>query len=194
LRGPLISDLDGTIADTAPAIFHSLRVTCTELGVPLSMEQELSWSLGPPLHWCLERLGIGPDLMAEAIEIFERAHIECIDLVVPMPGAAVVIPELVDAGVHIGVATIKPSGIADLVLRTVGLREHVRALHGRSDDMDPRTKTDLVRSAAGELEGRSPLYIGDHDNDEQAALDLGIPFMRYPDHSWSEIGAALLGS
>lgn len=47
--GPLLSDLDGTIADTAPAIFESLRITCAALGIELDRERELSFSLGPPL-------------------------------------------------------------------------------------------------------------------------------------------------
>ena len=145
------------------------------------------------MHWCLGRLGVDEGRMAEAIAIFETAHTERIDLVVPMPGADVVIPELVEAGVEVGVATIKPQRIAELVLETIGLRDRVSALHGRSDDMDPRTKTDLVRAAASELAGRSPLYVGDHDNDEQAARDLGIPFLRYPDNSWAEIRARIYG-
>jgi phosphoglycolate phosphatase len=193
VRGPLLSDLDGTIADTAPAIFESLRVTCKAFDVALARDADLSWCLGPPLHWCLEQLGITEDGMADAIAVFETAHTQAIGLVVPMPGADVVIPELVEAGVHVGVATIKPQHIAELVLETIGLRERVRALHGRADDMDPRTKTDLLRDAAASLDGARPLYVGDHDNDEQAALDLGVPFLRYPDHSWDDIRSTIYG-
>jgi phosphoglycolate phosphatase len=110
-----------------------------------------------------------------------------------MPGAETVIPELAAAGVRIGVATIKPEPIAELVLSTIGLRAHVNALCARSDDMDPRTKTDLVRCAAAALPGTAPLYIGDHDNDEKAARDLGIPFLRYPENSWAQVRAAVRG-
>jgi phosphoglycolate phosphatase len=191
--GPLLSDLDGTIADTAPAIFESLYVTCAAMEVDLSRDADLSWVLGPPLHWVLERLGVDDERMPDAIKTFETAHTERIDLVVPMPGAADVIRELAADGVRVGVATIKPEPIADLVLRTIGLREQVSVLCARSDDMDPRTKTDLVREAAAELPGATPLYIGDHDNDEQAARDLGIPFLRYPENSWDAIRAQIYG-
>lgn len=193
MPGPLLSDLDGTIADTAPAIFHSLRVTCGELGLPLTAEDELSWSLGPPLHWCLERLGVSADQMERAVAVFERAHTEALDLVRPMPGADGVLAELTGAGVQVGVATIKPQGIAELVLETIGVRRYISCVHGRSDDFDPRTKTDLVRAALEELPGTDPRYVGDHDNDEQAARDLGIPFLRYPNHSWIDISAAIYG-
>ena len=111
--GPLLSDLDGTIADTAPAIFHSLRVTCAELGLTLTPEDELSWSLGPALHWCLERLGVTSARMQDAVAIFERAHTESMHLVQPMPGADVVLPALV------GVLIV--AGLALLLFRRMGL-------------------------------------------------------------------------
>jgi hypothetical protein len=57
--------------------------------------------------------------------------------------------------------------------------------------MDPRTKTDLVRSAVAEL-GHDAIYTGDHDNDEQAAAALGLTFLRYPQTSWTAIRDAVL--
>jgi phosphoglycolate phosphatase len=187
----LLSDLDGTIADTAPAIFEALHITCAAMDVELSRDADLRFCLGPPLHWCLEQLGVTDERMADAIAVFETAHTELIDLVVPMPGAETVIPELARAGVRIGVATIKPEPIATLVLDTIGLRSYITAIHARSDDMDPRTKTDLVRSAVAEL-GHDAIYTGDHDNDEQAAAALGLTFLPYPQTSWTAIRDAVL--
>lgn len=194
MRGPLVSDLDGTIADTAPAIFASMHHTCSVLKIDLAPNADLSWCLGPPLHWCLEQLGVDENRLADAIRIFEDAHTERMDMVVPMPGAEETIRRLAASGIQIGVATIKPEPIARVVLEAVGLLEHVNALHARSDDLDPRNKTDLVRAALAELDGSTPLYIGDHDNDEQAASDLDIAFMRYPQHSWDDIFTAVAGS
>ena len=189
----LLSDLDGTIADTAPAIFESLHVTCAAMDIALPRDVDLSFCLGPPLHWCLEQLGVPDERMADAIATFETAHTERIDLVVPMPGAEIVLPELAARGVAIGVATIKPEPIAALVLETIGLRSYVTALHGRADDMDPRTKTDLLKAAASEL-GSDAVYTGDHDNDAAAAAALGSPFLRYPDNSWDDIRTAVLAT
>jgi phosphoglycolate phosphatase len=191
--GPLLSDLDGTIADTAPVIFTSLRTTCAELGIELTAEMELSWSLGPPLHWCLAQLGVAEELMGDAIRIFERTHDELMDSIEPMPGAHAVIRELHDTGVRVGIATIKPQYAAEKVIAAVGLDGCIDVLVGRTDDLDPRSKTELLRSAYEQLPGPRPLYVGDHDNDQIAALELGIPFVRYPDHSWEQVRAAVLG-
>jgi phosphoglycolate phosphatase-like HAD superfamily hydrolase len=94
--------------------------------------------------------------------------------------------------VRVGVATIKPQALAELVLETIGLREHVDVVHGRTDDMDPRTKTDLLRSAFDDLPGPAPLFVGDHDNDEEAAAALGMPFLRFPQASWDDVRRAVL--
>lgn len=190
----MISDLDGTIADTAPAIFESLHVVCAAFGIDLGRDPDLSFALGPPLHSVLRELGITDERMRDAIAVFETAHTERMSLVVPMPGAEIVIPELAAAGVSIGVATIKPKFIAKVVLRNIGLADHIDVLHARDDDMDPRTKTDLVRGALKDLGGDSPLYVGDHGNDELAARELGIPFLSYPDNNWNDIRRVVLDS
>jgi phosphoglycolate phosphatase-like HAD superfamily hydrolase len=190
--GPLLSDLDGTIADTEPVIFEALHLTCAAFGIELARDADLRFALGPPLHWVLEQLGFGDDVMADAIAVFQTAHIERIDLCTPMPGADVVLRELASSGVTVGIATIKPQDIAQLVLETIGVADAVHALHGRADDMDPRTKTDLLRDAWHELGGDDPLYVGDHDNDERAARELGIPFLWYPANDWATIRSAVL--
>ena len=190
MPGPLLSDLDGTIADTAPAIFESLHVTCAAFDI--AIPDDLAFALGPPLHWVLEQLGFTDENMADAIAVFETAHTERIDLVAPMPGADVVLRELASSGVKIGVATIKPEPIATIVLDVLGLSDVVHALHARSDDMDPRTKTDLVREAFEELGGDEPLYVGDHPGDEMAAREVGIPFLWYPENDWDAIRRAVL--
>lgn len=193
MPGPLLSDLDGTIADTAPAIVESLHVVCAAFNV--AIPDDLSFVFGPPLHWVLEQLGFTDENMADAIAVFETAHTERIGLVAPMPGADLVLRELASSGVKIGVATIKPEPIAKIVLDVLGLSDVVDALHARSDDMDPRTKTDLVREAIENLGGDDPLYVGDHAGDQEAARALGIPFLWYPENSWEAIrGAVLAGS
>lgn len=190
----LLSDLDGTIADTAPLIFASLRVTCAELGIDLTPEMELSWSLGPPLHWCLEQLGVRTDVMDDAIAIFEKEHERLMPTLTAIEGADAAIRDLAHRGVKIGVATIKPQHLAENVLEALDLDHAVACVHGRVDDHDPRTKTVLLKAAWDELGNRDAIYAGDHDNDEVAAQELGIPFYRYPEHSWNVIRDAVLGA
>jgi len=190
---PVLTDLDGTVVDTAPAIFESLHVTCADMGIHIERDLDLSFCLGPPLHWCLQRLGVPKDVMPDAIVAFERAHTERLHLCSPMPGAHEVLEEVHRMRIPIGIVTIKPQGIADLVLAAAGVHSFVSVVLGRTDDLDPRTKADLLREALDhpELQGPDPLYLGDHDNDEVAANDLDVPFLRYPDHSWAEIREAI---
>jgi phosphoglycolate phosphatase len=186
---PVLTDLDGTVVDTAPAIFESLHVTCADMGIAIDRDLDLSFCLGPPLHWCLEQLGVPPDVMPDAIVAFERAHTERLHMCTPMPGVREVFEEVHGQRIPIGIVTIKPQGIADLVLAAAGLHGFVSVVMGRTNDLDPRTKTDLLREALDhpELQGPDPLYLGDHDNDAVASKDLDVPFLRYPDYSWAEI-------
>ena len=186
IPGPLVCDLDGTIADTAPLIFECLHVTCAAFDITIG-DRDLMFALGPPLHWVLEQLGVDEDVMPDAISVFQTAHTERISMIVPMPGADEVLAELAHRGIGIGVATIKPEPIAQLVLEHLNIASHVTVMHARYDDLDARTKTDLVRGALAELPGDWPLYTGDHDNDELAAKECGIRFLRYPDYSWGHI-------
>jgi phosphoglycolate phosphatase len=190
---PVLSDLDGTVIDTQPAIFASLPVACADVGVKIDPGLDLSFCLGAPLHWCLGRLGVPVDVIPDAIVAFERAHIEMLDLCSPMPGVREVFKELHDARIPIGIVTIKPEGIADLALTEMGLHGYVTVLMARTNDLDARTKTDLLQLALDhpDLSGNDPIYMGDTHFDEEAARDLDVPFLRYPDNSWTDIRTAI---
>ncbi len=190
---PVLSDLDGTVIDTAPAIFESLAVACADVGLKLDPSMDLSFCLGPPLHWCLEQLGVPRDVAPDAIVAFERAHTERLHLCAPMPGVREVFDELHRLRIPIGIVTIKPAGIADLVLVECGLHGSITSLHGRTNDLDPRTKTDLLAEALDDpaLGGTDPVFMGDTDGDEEAARKLDVPFLRYPDVGWPQIREAI---
>lgn len=190
---PVLCDLDGTVVDTAPALFESFHVACADVGIHLAPDVDLRFALGPPLHWCLEQLGVSKKLMPDAIVAFERAHTDRLHLCAPMPGVREVFEEVRSAGVPIGIVTIKPEGIADLVLVETGLHGFVDVLMARTNDLDPRDKTELLREALDHpgLQGNDPIYMGDNDNDEEAARDLDVGFLRYPDNSWTDIREAI---
>lgn len=193
VSSPVLCDLDGTVVDTAPAIFESLHVACADMGIRLSADVDLRFCLGPPLHWCLEQLGVPSDVMPDAIVAFERAHTDRLHLCAPMPGVRAVFEEVCSHRIPIGIVTIKPEGIADLVLAQTGLHGYVTVLMGRTNDLDPRDKTELLREALDhpELQGADPIYMGDNDNDEAAARDLDVPFLRYPQSDWATIREAI---
>lgn len=192
---PVLCDLDGTVVDTAPAIFESLHIACADMGVALPEGIDLRFCLGPPLHWCLEQLGVPKDVMPDAIVAFERAHTDRLHLCVPMPGVRSVFEEVYRSRIPIGIVTIKPEGIADLVLTQAGVHGYVSVVVARTDDLDPRDKRELLRIALDhpELRGNDPVYMGDNDSDELAAADLDVPFLRYPDTPWAQIREAIFG-
>lgn len=63
-------------------------------------------------------------------------------------------------------------------------------------DEPPDTKGILLREA---LEALRPfraqaVYIGDHQDDEAAADEVNVDFIRYPDMAWSDIQRKILES
>jgi phosphoglycolate phosphatase-like HAD superfamily hydrolase len=159
------------------------------MGVHLPRSTDLRFALGPPLHESLERLGVPANVVEDAIVAFERAHTDRLHLCTAMPGVKEVFEELHQLRIPIGIVTIKPQGIADLVLTQAGVHGYVDVVVGRTDDLDPRDKTELLREALDhpELQGRDPIFMGDNDSDAQAAHDLDVPFLRYPDTPWPAI-------
>jgi phosphoglycolate phosphatase-like HAD superfamily hydrolase len=131
--------------------------------------------------------------MPDAIVAFERAHTDRLHLCTAMPGVRDVLEEVHKLRIPIGIVTIKPQGIADLVLVEAGVHGYVDVVVGRTDDLDPRDKTDLLRDALDhpELQGSDPIFMGDNDSDEQAAKNLDVPFLRYPDTPWAQIREAI---
>ena len=70
----VLYDLDGTIADSAPAITASLAHTIGELGLPVPSRAELMAWVGPPLPQSFEvRLGLDGERLVDAMRLY-RAH------------------------------------------------------------------------------------------------------------------------
>jgi len=194
---PLVCDLDGTILDSRRTIVGCLAASITEVGSPVPSHEELARCVGPPLEISLVRV------LGEAAPVHDiiRAYRERYTRVAPaqtelMPDSKAVLVRLANRGVRMGVATHKAAPIAALLLDAHDLTALFDTVIAALPNDAPAAKADLVRAALRELSSpRSrPLYVGDHDDDEAAAADLGIAFARYPDVSWLGIEQLVLCS
>jgi phosphoglycolate phosphatase len=206
-KAAVILDLDGTLADTSGDLLAAANACFRDLGLGDC------WGLGDEgvaLRGGRAMLSLGflraggvgaeevdrqyPRLLAH----YEAAICERTTL---YPGAAEAVEALRRAGHPVGICTNKPEGLADLLLRRLGVRELFASLVG-ADTLpvrkpDPRPFRLAVERAGGDP-ARACL-VGDSDTDHRTARAAGVPSILVSfGPSGEDMGAlgpdALLGS
>ena len=163
-------DLDGTVIDSSPGIFNSIRYTANKMGlVPPSNEQMRSF-IGPPVVKSFARhYNLPEELAVTTIHIYREYYsvtgvLEC-EL---YDGIRTLIDELNAKGVKCVLATCKPQIYAEQILAHLGIRESFAFVSGPELDGTRGEKHEVINHAIEHLEiaDRSEiLMIGDRNND-----------------------------
>jgi phosphoglycolate phosphatase len=194
---PVLCDFDGTIADSLPVILGALRSACTELRLSVPSEADLRTCVGPPLERSLPLI-LGADAPVQNVIDSYRMHYM---QVAPtqtrfMPDALSAIRAFHDSGIRVGVVSYKPLPLLEAIMEGMDLARYLSVVRAPTIGDPPESKTRLLLEAIDHLRPfrSEPLFIGDHDDDEQAAKEAAIEFIRYPERSWAEIREIVLGS
>jgi phosphoglycolate phosphatase len=163
LEGRLVLfDLDGTLVDSSPGIYASVRAAAASVGLPEPSADQLRAMIGPPLQdgFALV-LGVPLPDVDRAVAAY-RTHYAAgpvLDVVVHDG-----IPEMLDAlraaGAVLTVATSKPAPFAVRVLEHTGLLRAFADVHGATFDGAVRHKDQVV---------------GDRSHDVLGAAAHGLP-------------------
>jgi phosphoglycolate phosphatase len=174
----VLFDMDGTLVDSTPGIWASVRVAAAALGLPEPTPGHLRSMVGPPLQdGFADVLGLAGDDVDRAVAAY-RAHYAAgamFDADVH-PG----IPELLAAlradGATLAVATSKPEPFAVRVLEHNGLLTAFAGVHGATLDGTVRHKHEVVAAAlAAHPDGERPVLVGDRSHDVLGAAAHGLP-------------------
>ena len=181
----VIFDLDGTLADTSGDLIVAANACFRALGhgpvLDMQADQAMAFAGGRAmLRLGFERLGLD-DIEARVDAQFQpfigyyAANIDRHTRV--YDGAAEAVQGLLDAGYHVGICTNKPEGLAEELMRRLGMRDMFGALIG-ADTLpvrkpDPAPYVETVRRAGGNV-ARSVL-IGDTVTDRETARAAGVP-------------------
>ncbi|KQR44473.1 MULTISPECIES: HAD hydrolase-like protein [Frigoribacterium] len=178
----VLYDLDGTIADSAPAITASLAFTIEQLGLPVPPQAEMLAWVGPPLPQSFEvRLGLSGDRLVEAMRVYRAHYLAHGALDSPIfPGVRELMAAVHAAGLPTSTATSKPETPATRILETHDLLQYLDLVTGASDDEVRNTKADVVAEALRRLGERGvdlsrPVLIGDRHHDVEGAAVHGVP-------------------
>ena len=174
----VLFDWDGTVADTRPGIFNSMRYAIGQYGIADKPDDELRYFIGPPLYDGFEHVfGVSPELANELTDTYrvyyrDKGIFECN----VYEGVGDLLRELHDAGVKTAVVSSKPKEFLDRLVEHFGLAEHLDAVVGPAMDNHNSNKTVLVNQALKELMllPSTVAMIGDRHFDMEGAKAAGV--------------------
>lgn len=177
----VLFDLDGTLVDPAGSITGGIAGALAGAGLPVPPPRELERMVGPALSVSLRDIAHVPaDRLDEVIAAY-RAGYRSAGMAAsrPYPG----IPELLGRlgrDALLAVATQKPQGLAQELLRVQGLDRFFASIHGSPDDeraAAPDGKASIVAAALAAHAGgyERAVMIGDRSHDVHGAAANGVP-------------------
>lgn len=181
----VIFDLDGTLADTSGDLIAAANVCFRDMGEGDLLEpaQDQATALRggrAMLRLGMERLGRADDhaTIDKYYPVLLEAYGAEIDRhTVLYPGAMAAVEALKADGFGVGICTNKPEGLAETLMRRLGVREAFGSLVG-ADTLpvrkpDPEPLFEAARRAGGHPE--LCILIGDSDTDRNTARAAGVP-------------------
>ncbi len=174
----VLFDLDGTLVDSSPGIWSSVRAAAVALSRPEPTADQLREMVGPPLQdGFAVVLGVPPADVPGAVAAFRQHYAAgaLLDVTVH-EGIPALLDELRRRGAVLAVATSKPEVFAVRVLEHTGLLPAFASVHGATLDGAVRHKDQVVAAAlAAHPDGREPVLVGDREHDVLGAAAHGLP-------------------
>jgi len=174
-------DLDGTLIDSAPSILRSLEAVFAAANLTPSCPFSVDL-IGPPLGETIRGL-LPPhekhredDLIEAFKEQYDNADHR---LTRVYDGIPALLQELTEAGVTLAIATNKRIKPTVRILESLGWSQYFDGVFSLDYFTPPlRSKSELLLRLMLELKGDACLYVGDRDEDGQAATAANLPFLQ----------------
>ena len=180
----VIFDLDGTLADTSRDLLAAANHCFRDMGLGdvLIPGQDSGIALRGArmmLRRGLERGGQPDEAVVERYyPVFLEVYGQALSIHTKLyPGAMQAIEELGRRGYGVGICTNKPEGLAEQLMRDLGVRDRFAALVG-ADTLpvrkpDPEPLREAARRAGGDP--ARCLLVGDSDTDRNTSRNAGVP-------------------
>jgi len=192
----ILFDLDGTLVDSREAIRAALDHALQSLGRHYPTDCPVERLIGTPLVDIFrEQFDIVGETAERAIMHYREHYDRQAQAGTRVyEHVAETLERLCASGVGLFVATVKPSPIAEKVLREMGLHHYFRGVAGSSMDHARRDKGDIIRHALQrhDLEAGHSVMVGDRAQDIHGARQNGLYAVgvTYGFGSLSELSAA----
>ncbi|MCI6640184.1 MAG: HAD hydrolase-like protein [Pygmaiobacter massiliensis] len=172
----VLFDLDGTIADTAPGILHSMQLTLERFGIHKEQDS-LRRHIGPPLAATFAEY-LPKEQVPRAIQTYREYYLagEMYKSEV-YEGMRELIIALYEDGCKVCLATAKPRQTACQLLDHWGLTPYFAVIGGVEEEKGIDTKAKVIANVLRQLEipAEKALMVGDRQDDLKGAAACGVP-------------------
>lgn len=176
-----IFDLDGTLVDSSPSIYGSLRNMEKAMGLAPLPENTLYKFVGPPLADSFRVYYHATDAqIPHMLEIYRDDYREnTIGLSVVYPGVVELLSYLKEQGCLVGVATLKHLETARSTMECAGLNSYIDCMTALTDDKKSSKGTLINECIAlmGGIPKEQVVFFGDSPYDGIGARDAGVDFV-----------------
>ncbi|UWQ80496.1 HAD-IA family hydrolase [Leisingera sp. S132] len=180
----VIFDLDGTLADTSGDLLAAANACFRQMGLGdvLDRPEDAAVALRGGRNMLatgLKRTGkFDQATVDEFYPVLLEAYRDAIDHhTVLYPGAMDAVERLKTAGFGVGICTNKPEGLAEQLMRSLGVRDAFASLVG-ADTLPVRKPNPEPLFEAARRAGGDPartLLVGDSDTDRNTSANAGVP-------------------
>jgi phosphoglycolate phosphatase len=169
-----VFDLDGTLFDSKEQICRAVDITVKLHGWQTISRRIISEKIGLPASELFSQLNLAPTLVDMAVTSF-RTELKRQVLVenLVFPGAVALLNKIKGDSYRIGVATSKPTELAELVIQNsvlTSLVDYVQGTEGFAAKPDPEVILRCLRN----LGVKSGFMIGDRPEDMMAGNEAGL--------------------
>jgi len=194
----LLLDLDGTLIDSSPGIFHSFSLACLSLGLKTPTYDSFSSLIGPPVQHIAKSLF--PELDTNSLESFRKIFRDDYDHYSYRnanwyPGVIDTLKVLAsEPDLHIIVITNKPTRPSQDLIKSVGILPifidiygvDYRLVHATGPIFASKSEALSYVLTSTPIHASQSLYLGDTPSDQEACSKCQVPFVAalYGFHQW----------
>ena len=176
----VIFDLDGTIADTSPGIFNSIRYAQKMMGLCEITDEQMRSHVGPPMEESYNRnFGLEGDELKKAVRYHKQYAIEQGYKEIQIyPGMADLLRTLRSNGINTAIATLKANETAQKMFVGTALDGMFDYIIG-TDVSFSLTKSQLIGKCIERfnIDRSECVLIGDSKYDAEGAEEAGVDFI-----------------
>lgn len=174
----VIFDLDGTLLDTSPGIFGSVRYAEKVMGLKPIADCELRKFVGPPPKEMYKKIyGLSDEDAMTATKAHRKYGVEkAVFQAEIYSGMKETLEKLKTCGFKLAVATLKKQNIAEIVLKNFGMYDFFDVVVG-IDELESLTKAQTIEICLSKTNSEFAVMVGDSEYDFKGAVEAKVDFI-----------------